>query len=42
MNLLITGGSGFVGSHLVRELYLKNNLFVILNKSRKKILKKKI
>lgn len=28
-NVLITGGTGFVGSHLVRELYKKNNVVVV-------------
>ena len=42
MNLLITGGSGFVGSHLVRELYLKNNLFVILKKKNINFIKKNL
>lgn len=32
MNILITGGTGFIGSHLVNRLFKKNNIFVIKRK----------
>lgn len=37
MKFLITGGSGFVGSHLVDSLLQKNHKVVVLTKSKKKI-----
>lgn len=37
MNIIITGGLGFVGSHLVQDLSKKNNKITIFTKSRKKI-----
>ena len=33
MNILITGGAGYIGSHVVRELIKKNNLVVFDNLS---------
>ena len=37
MNIIITGGLGFIGSHLVQNLISKNNQITILSKSKKKI-----
>lgn len=40
MNILITGGSGFVGKQIVNKLYSKHKLTLILRKKPKKIDKK--
>ena len=41
MNLLITGGLGYIGSHLAVELLKKNNkVFIVDDLSNSKILKK--
>ena len=36
-NLLITGGAGFIGSHLAEALYQKNNLYIFDDLSSGKI-----
>ena len=38
MNVLITGGTGFIGSNLVKEL--SNHNILILTREKKKIIKK--
>ena len=40
MNILITGGTGFVGKQIVKKFYPKNKLTLILRKKPKKIDKK--
>ena len=37
MNIIITGGLGFVGSHLVEQLSNEKNKITIFTKSKKKI-----
>ena len=35
--ILITGGTGFIGSNLLKNLYPKNQIFLILRKNSKNI-----